>query len=43
MAMRKNLDERAKKKNLNEIFQKFDKNNDGRIFARDLVKVCSLS
>ena len=29
MAMRKNLDERAKKKGLDEIFDKFDHNKDG--------------
>ena len=29
MAMRKNLDERAKKKGLGEIFDKFDHNKDG--------------
>ena len=32
MAMRRNLDERARKKELDEVFNKFDRNKDGRFF-----------
>ena len=35
MAMRKNLDERAKKKGLDEIFDKFDHNKDGEKAEKD--------
>ena len=41
MAMRKNLDERQRKKNAAEIFTKFDKNQNGRISVREFVQVLS--
>ena len=37
MAMRKNLDERARKKEFDEIFLKFDHNRNGKWTARKLL------
>jgi len=37
MAMRKNLDERARKKELDAIFAKFDHNHNGRIYIKDFL------
>ena len=48
MAMRKNLDERAKKKELDAIFAKFDHNHNGNIYilipqpVRSLILNCFL-
>ena len=41
MAMRKNLDERQRQKNLDEIFAKFDKNHNGRVQIREFAEVSS--
>merc|ERR1712203_1262469 len=37
MAMRKNLDERARRKELDAIFAKFDHNHNGRIYIKDFL------
>lgn len=38
MAMKKNLDERARKKAFDEIFEKFDRNKNGTMYAKDFVR-----
>ena len=38
MAMRKNLDERARKKELDAIFKKFDRNQNGELWDRNADK-----
>merc|ERR1712183_209628 len=37
MAMRRNLDERARRKELDAIFAKFDHNHNGRIYIKDFL------
>lgn len=37
MSLMKNLDEKAKKKDLDGVFQKLDKNQNGKIFTTDFV------
>ena len=39
MAMRKNLDERQRKKNFDEIFKKFDHNHNQRVAIREFTEV----
>ena len=39
MAMRKNLDERHRKKNFDEIFKKFDHNHNQRVSIREFTEV----
>ena len=41
MAMRKNLDERHRKKNFDEIFKKFDHNHNQRVSIREFTEVVS--
>ena len=38
MAMKKNLDERARKKAFDEIFEKFDRNKNGCV--KKVLKIC---
>jgi len=38
MAMRKNLDERARKKAFDAIFKRFDYNHNGKLFIKDFVE-----
>ena len=39
MAMRKNLDDRHRKKNFDEIFKKFDHNHNQRVSIREFTEV----
>ena len=42
MAMRKNLDDRHRKKNFDEIFKKFDHNHNQRVSIREFTEVVNL-